>query len=406
MNDLQAPDVRLLAAAPHRLLFFVGAGNVLLAMAWWTFWLINSRWQLAAMPQLDMPAGWLHAFIMQYQVLPSFMFGFLLTVFPRWMGLPACSRWHYVPVGFGLLAGQALTLASLFGYGHLLLLGLLLTLSGWLAGCLILAMLLWRDQDTTWHAISAFAALLMGLIGIGLMFAYLFSRDAHWLFAAIKFGGFGLLLPIYFTVCHRMLPFFAGAALAGYKMYRPLGALALFWLLAMLHLGMELAHAYAWLWLADLPLAGLSAWLLWRWWPRARTMPALLKVLMLGFAWLPVAALLYSVQSLWLLQGGEFILGRSPAHALFIGFFGSLLVAMVTRVTQGHSGRPLQLGGVAAFAFIVIQITALVRIGAELATDILAWHSAAGLLWLLAFLPWVLRSVWIYLTPRADGKAD
>ena len=414
LDSTSMPDLRLLAAAPHRLLFFVGAGNVLLAMAWWTFWLINSRWQLAVMPQLDIPAGWLHAFIMQYQVLPSFMFGFLLTVFPRWMGLPAYSKWHYLPVGFGLLAGQALTLVSLFGFAHLLFLGLLLTLSGWLAGCLFLAMLLWRDQDTTWHAISAFAALLLGLIGIGMVFAYLYSRDPHWIFAAIKFGGFGLLLPIYFTVCHRMLPFFASAALAGYKMYRPMWALALFWLLALLHLGMELAHAYAWLWLADLPLTGLSAYLLWQWWPRrtaldaprAKAMPALLRVLMLGFAWLPVAALLYSVQSLWLLNGGEFILGRAPAHALFIGFFGSLLVAMVTRVTQGHSGRPLKLGGVAAFAFIVIQITALVRIGAELAPDILAWHSAAGLLWLLAFLPWVLRSVWIYLTPRADGKAD
>ena len=413
MNALPMPDARLLAAAPHRLLFLVGAGNVLLAMAWWTFWLINARWELAATPQLDIPAGWLHAFIMQYQVLPSFMFGFLLTVFPRWMGLPPYSKWHYVPVGFGLLAGQALTLVSLLGFAHMLFIGLLLTLSGWLAGCLFLAVRLWRDQDTTWHAISAFAALLFGLIGIGMMFAYLFSRDAHWVFAAIKFGSFGLLLPVYFTVCHRMLPFFASAALAGYKMYRPMWALALFWLLALMHLGMELAHAYAWLWLADLPLMGLSAYLLWHWWPkhtevdapRAKAMPALLRVLMLGFAWLPVAALLYSVQSLWLLNGGEFILGRAPAHALFIGFFGSLLVAMVTRVTQGHSGRPLQLGGAAAFAFIVIQLTVLVRIGAELAPDILAWQSAAGLLWLLAFLPWVLRSAWIYLTPRADGKA-
>ncbi|MFM6989668.1 MAG: NnrS family protein, partial [Arenimonas sp.] len=101
------PDLRLLAAAPHRLMFFVGAGNVLLAMAWWTFWLINSRWPLLDAPQLAIPAGWMHALIMQYQVLPSFIFGFLLTVFPRWMGLPAFSRWHYVPVGFGLLAGQA-----------------------------------------------------------------------------------------------------------------------------------------------------------------------------------------------------------------------------------------------------------------------------------------------------------
>ena len=40
----------------------------------------------------DMPAGWLHAIVMQYQVLPSFMFGFLLTVFPRWMSLPALTR--------------------------------------------------------------------------------------------------------------------------------------------------------------------------------------------------------------------------------------------------------------------------------------------------------------------------
>ena len=405
MQSMQLPDVRTLSAAPHRLLFFAGAGNILLAMGWWTVWLVNARWQLADMPQPDIPAGWMHSFIMQYQVLPSFIFGFLMTVFPRWMGLPAYGKWHYLPVGFGLLAGQALTLISLFGLGHLLFLGLVLTLSGWLAGCSYLIRLLWRDSETTWHAISASTALLLGLTGIGMMFAYLFTDDAHWVFASIKFGTFGLLLPAYFTVCHRMLPFFAGAALPGYNAFRPMRALALFWLLVMLHLGLELAHAYAWLWLADLPLAIMTSWLLWRWWPNGRKMPALLLVLMIGFAWLPIAAALYSLQSLWLLLGGGFILGRAPAHALFIGFFGSLLVAMVTRVTQGHSGRPLQLGGVAAFAFIAVQITALVRTGAELAPDFLAWQGAAGLLWLLAFLPWVLRSLWIYLTPRADGKA-
>lgn len=405
MNPMQIPDARLLAAAPHRLMFFIGAGNVLLAMVWWTFWLINARWHITAMPQPDIPAGWMHALIMQYQVLPSFIFGFLLTVFPRWMGLSPLTRWHYMPVGFGLLGGQALTLASLFGVEHFLYLGWLMTLAGWTTGAAYLAKLVWRDSNSTWHAISALVALLMGLIGIGLIVAYLFSRDPHWMFAAIKFGGFGLLLPIYFTVCHRMLPFFASAALPAYSVYRPMWALAMFWLLAMLHLGMELAHAYAWLWLTDLPLAALSAWLLWRWWPHQR-MPALLAVLMFGFAWLPIATLLYGLQSLWLQNAGEFILGRAPAHALFIGFFGSLLVAMVTRVTQGHSGRPLQLGGVAAFAFIVIQITALVRITGEFSQDILIWHSAAGVLWLLAFLPWVLRSIWIYLTPRADGQKD
>jgi len=33
------------------------------------------------------------------------------------------------------------------------------------------------------------------------------------------------------------------------------------------------------------------------------------------------------------------------------------------------------------------------------------WLLLAAFGWLLAFAPWVLRSAWIYLTPRADGRA-
>ena len=123
--------LRLLAAAPHRLLFFVGASNVLLAMTWWALWLIDARWGLIGMPQPAVAAGWLHAIIMQYQVLPAFMFGFLLTVFPRWMSLPALTRAHYVPVGVGLLAGQLCTLAGLFGGLSLLKIGAMLTATSW-----------------------------------------------------------------------------------------------------------------------------------------------------------------------------------------------------------------------------------------------------------------------------------
>ena len=44
------------------------------------------------------------------------------------------------------------------------------------------------------------------------------------------------------------------------------------------------------------------------------------------------------------------------------------------------------------------------RIVAELMPDQMAWQAAAAIGWLLAFAPWVLRSTWIYLTPRADGR--
>jgi uncharacterized protein involved in response to NO len=403
-RTLPTPALHLLAAAPHRLLFFVGAANVLMAMTWWTLWLLATRWQGFEFPQPTIPAGWMHALIMQYQVLPPFIFGFLLTVFPRWMNLPALTRWHYLPVGLGLLGGQALTLVGLFGVEHLLFLGLVQTLAGWIAGLCILLGLLWREKNAiTWHAVSCAAALLLGLVGLGLVFGYLYTGDTRLMFAAIKFGGFGLLLPIYFTIAHRMFPFFAGNVVPGYRPWRPMSVLAGFWTLSLLHLGLELAHGYALLWLADLPLLALSAIWLCRNWP-GRSSPPLLRVLFLGFAWLPVAMALYSLQSLWFAMDGNFILGRAPAHALFIGFFGSLLVAMVTRVTQGHSGRPLQLGRIAGVAFVLMQGVAILRIAAELSPDPPAWQTFAGVGWLLAFAPWVVRSAWIYLTPRRDGQ--
>jgi len=73
-------------------------------------------------------------------------------------------------------------------------------------------------------------------------------------------------------------------------------------------------------------------------------------------------------------------------------------------VTQGHSGRPLKMPVVAWFAFVAIQLVAILRIVAELAPDPMAWMAIAAFGWLLAFTPWVLRIGRIYLSPRADGK--
>ena len=393
----------MLARAPHRLLFFIGAANVVLAMLWWTLWLVDARWHVLGLPQPQVYGGWLHAIVMQYHVLAPFMFGFLLTVFPRWMGQDELTRWHYVPVGLGLFGGQLLTLAGALGPAHLLHLGAVFTLVGWGTGLFHLLRLLWRDGGKTWHAVSCAGGLFLGFVGLLAYAAFLHVEDARLMFAAIKIGTFGLLLPVYFTVAHRMFPFFAGNVVKGYKPWRPMWLLGAFWPLALAHLALELVHGYQWLWLADAPLLALAGTWLWRNWPRG-PVPALLRVLFLGYAWLPVALALFVAQSLTYALDGNFILGRAPAHALFIGFFGSLLVAMVTRVTQGHSGRPLVFGGVATFAFVVIQLVSLTRIAAELVPDQMAWHTMAAIGWLLAFAPWVLRSLWIYLAPRADGK--
>lgn len=395
---------RLLAAAPHRIMFFVGAGNVLLAMAWWTAWLIANRWPgLLSMHQPEPYAGWLHAVVMQYQMLPSFIFGFLLTTFPKWMGLPEAARWHYLPVGVGMFGGQIAVLLGALGAPAGIEVGVAMTLAGWTAGLVFLGDLVLRDRNRTWHARSCFSALVLGWVGLAAFAAGLLSGNPQWIFASIKLGTFGLLLPVYLTVAHRMFPFFAGNVVPGYVAWRPLWLLAALWVLCIAHLALELVHAYAWLWLVDLPLLALSLFVLWRWWPRGPK-PGILAVLFLGLAWLPVTFALYAAQSLLYFAGEGFLLGRAPAHALFVGFFGSVLVAMVTRVTQGHSGRRIEMPGVAWFAFVSIQVVTVVRIFADVSADVGAWWAVAAAGWLVALFPWVARLGRIYLSPRKDGR--
>ncbi|MGY0799555.1 NnrS family protein [Lysobacter sp. A286] len=408
-------SARLLATAPHRMMFFIGATNVLIAMAWWAAWLLAARWPAWTMPQSQPYAGWIHAFVMQYQVLPSFFFGFLLTTFPKWLGLPDIDRWRYVPVGLGLFGGQIATLLGALGWEAGVVIGMWMTAAGWLAGLLTLGPLLWREKGVTWHARSCFAALALGFFGVLAWGAFLLGASPAWLFASIKIGSFGLLLPVYLTVAHRMFPFFASRVVPGYQPWRPMWLLGVFWPLCLGHLVLELLHVYQWLWLVDLPLLALTATMLWHWWPRgmdaqvpqaqARSKPpGLLTVLFIGMAWLPLAFALYSTQSIVYAMTNIYWLGRGPAHALFIGFFGSVLIAMVTRVTQGHAGRALVMPGVAWFAFIAIQIVATMRVVAEALPDAGAWQALAALGWLVAFAPWVIRIARIYLMPRADGK--
>src|SRR5678815_2613063 len=239
------PISSLLAAAPHRLLFLVGAFNVLAAMTWWAAWLVATRWHLLDMPQPPLPAGWMHAIIMQYHVLPSFIFGFLLTVFPRWLGLPSLAPRHYLPVGVGLLGGQLLTLAGLAGSLPLLRASALFTLAGWSIGMFWLARLMVRaplkpGDVRPWHALSVLFGLAFGLVGLVFYLLLTVRVDAQVAFVAIKFGGLPMLLPIYFTVCHRMIPFFTNMVVRDYRVVRPLWILGAMWVALLVHVALEL----------------------------------------------------------------------------------------------------------------------------------------------------------------------
>jgi uncharacterized protein involved in response to NO len=398
-----ADVVALLTSAPHRLMFLAGASAVLVSMAWWAMPWSASYFGWLGWPSAPVPAGWAHAVFAQYGMFGPFILGFLLTVFPRWQDRPSVPRKQYLAVFGGVFGGYLLAHVGLLGIRPLLIAGLGLMLFGWAVALAALSTAFTAKRDK--HVISCYVALVFALIGLGAFLAFVLG--APWQLAnfSIKIGTFGFLLPVFFTVSHRLIPFFSANVVGStYKSIRPLWSLPLLWVLLLAHLGAELTHHGAWLWLADLPLLlfFLGHWLVWRPWRCRR--PSILLVLYLAFAWLPVAFALYTIQSMVLWTHGDFVLGRAPVHALTVGFLGSMLVAMVTRVTLGHSGRPLQMGVIPWVTFGLLQLVVVARIYAELAPNTQLWLVVAAIGWLVAFLPWVLRSLSIYLTPRPDGK--
>lgn len=394
----------LLASAPHRLMFFAGTSAIVVSMLWWACFL-GAGYFGHAFPAAPIPAGWAHAVFTQYGMLPFFIFGFLLTVFPRWMGQPALRRRAYVPVFAGLFSGYLLAHLGLLGTRPLLVAGLVLMLAGWISGLVALGGVLVLNGARDRHALSCFIALVLGACGLAGFAAFVLGAPWQFAFVAMRIGSFGLLLPVFFTVCHRMVPFFSASALkADYHVFKPAWSLPVLWGLLLVHLALDLTHHQQWLWLSDAPLAALFLVHAVAWQPWKCMKPGLLAVLHLAFAWLPIAFVLYTVQSGLAFANHGFLLGRAPAHALTVGFFGSMLVAMVTRVTQGHSGRPLEMGTIPWLTFGLLQLVVFARIYAEFAQDAPRWLVIAAFGWLLAFLPWVLRSAWIFTTARVDGK--
>jgi len=98
---------------------------------------------------------------------------------------------------------------------------------------------------------------------------------------------------------------------------------------------------------------------------------------------------------------------RSTAmHALTAGAMGNMILAMMARVSLGHSGRPLQPKPIMSLAFALMVIAGLTRVlgvsvWPQWTTD---WLLISSYAWTAALLIFVMVYVRIFLTPRADGN--
>lgn len=392
---------RLLGAAPHRLPFLTGVFNLLMLPLWWLARLTDAHWYPLGLPQGDALHATLHGPVTVYALFMPFILGFLATVFPRWMGLDDLPSRRFLPAAIPMMLGSLLLAAALWSDQLALLnAALALMLAGWGIGAVLLASVLLAHCKATrkphWHGLSALAGWLLALAGLALLLAFTAGEWAPGRAASILLGTHGLTAAIFVTVCHRMIPFFAGNVVAGYVSWRPYWLLGLFWPLLLAdivatHCGSPLRGLIA----AAMTL--LLLMMLWRWTPR-RPVPGLLMVLLWGFAWAPASFLFAALATV------APVPPIAAIHALLLGMGASLLVAMVTRVTQGHSGRPLTMPAVAWLAFGAVQAAALARLGAALTFEHSSLLLIAALLLTLGVFPWVLRGGTIYLSPRKDGR--
>lgn len=403
-----------LMAAPHRLGFFAGGTMLALSAAWWALALV-ARHAGVAVPWAVSPTT-AHALLMAFGFMPFFFIGFLFTAGPRWLGLPAVpAAGVALPVGV-MAAGWLLALLGFHASAALAAVGLAGVAMGLALATGRFALMV-ADSPVADRDHPVLVSLGCGLTALALWVAAVavaLHHDAAAL-AAVQAALWGGLAVVFVVVAHRMIPFFTAAALPSLDVWRPRALLLL--LVAGVALQAPFAVAQAWGGTLAPDLAGLRAafelpfgalllWLALRWGLVQSLKIRLLAMLHMGFFWLGVAFTLGGVSDVLLaISGGQLSLGLAPLHALTMGYLGSTLFAMATRVASGHSGRTLAADDWAWAFFWAAQVAVAARVGAALIAPAAATLTLlAAQFWLAACAGWALRYGRWFLTPRADGN--
>ncbi|MCY1357811.1 NnrS protein [compost metagenome] len=134
-----------------------------------------------------------------------------------------------------------------------------------------------------------------------------------------------------------------------------------------------------------------------RWFDAGLLRVPLLWSLHLAYAWLVLACAGMALWHFGLLPG------VSPAlHALTVGAMAGLILAMLARVSLGHTGRPLELPRGFALAFAMLNLAAALRV---FAVELWYWPSLwlAVVCWCLAFGQFLVCYGPMLCRGRVDG---
>ncbi|HEX6362529.1 MAG TPA: NnrS family protein [Albitalea sp.] len=412
-----------LYAAPHRLAFCGGALMLAASALWWAAaTLAQTRGHPVRFGLPPFPA---HGLLMALGFMPLFFAGFLFTAGPRWLGRPAVPAARLAAPLAAQRAGWAVFLIAVHGrdpaFGAVLGgFALAAVACGWTQlWRRFTGMLLASTAEDAVHArivavAGACGALAMWAAAAGVALAdYALAR------AAVQAALWWFIGIVYAAVAHRMIPFFSAAALPALDAWRPLWLL---WSLVALlafegvfavaeaALGAAPAAAQALRAAVELPAGALLLALAVRWGVVQSLAHRLLAMLHLGFVWLGLAFVLAGVShALAAATGNALSLGAAPLHAYTVGFLGSTLIAMATRVSTGHGGRAVAADAIAWTLFWSLQAVALTRVAAAVlaavgSTLAMPLVAAAAVGWCAVWAAWAARYGRWYGRPRPDGR--
>jgi uncharacterized protein involved in response to NO len=406
-----------LLLAPHRLGFFLAMVVLVASGAWWTLVQIDRVSGILALPYALSPTL-THGAVMTFGFIPLFFSGFLFTAGPKWLGVQALETLQLRTPLLLQATGWMLWLAG--AHLHVFLMLAALAMAG--TGLMRMTWLFWRlirrsRAEDQMHARVIGVACIVGCLSLaGLLVSLALDAPAVAL-ACILTGLWGFIVVVYVSVAHRMIPFFTSSAMPFIAAWRP------FWVLWLMLSAAAVEVTAVWLEVNG-PLQGQtgSAWMLARgifelaagavllWlavvWGLVQSLKnRLLAMLHIGFMWLGLALLLGGISQLLGLAQGAPVLGLGSLHALTMGCLASLMLAMVTRVSCGHSGRALVADDIAWSLFWLLQTATVMRIAAAADGALAAWLLLpAALLWTTVMGVWGVRLGNWYGRLRADGR--
>lgn len=356
--------------------FFLGAAIwAMLAMALWIP-MIAGRLEL---PTRLAPVDWrVHAMLFGY--VPGVLGGFLLTAIPNWTGR--------LPVVGGPLAGLVLIwLAGRIAMAASALVPAPLAAGIDLAFLPLLAAVAAREiaAGRNWRNLPVLAAIL--LLALGNLVFHIEAQDGA---AAQGFGtriGLAVAVFLVLLIGGRIVPSFTRNCLAQHGPGRLPAPLGRFDAVA---LGTAAVALIAWIVAPKTPVTGaaclaagalhllrLGRWSGWR--TAAEPLVAILHV---AYLFAPLGFLLVGLSALTPVV----VPASAGLHAWTTGLIGTMTLAVMTRASLGHTGRPLAALPTVTAIYTAIVAAAVLRVGAALAPQSLAPAlTLSGQIWIGAF---------------------